>query len=615
MNLLERTISKITIPVTDLSAEIDRAMTSQDGVDFGRLNDVLFRYISITGERHPAPPQTSVVISCADHGVAAESVSAYPPETTLNMMCNYLIARGGAANAAANYANANLIVADLGVNTEHTDIHGLLHHSIARGTANMTKGPAMTRAQAIQSIETGIAIANDCANRGDRCILPGEMGISNTTSSAAMVAAFLGLPPEEVTGRGANISDARLAHKVEIVRRTLDVNRPDPHDGLDVLAKVGGFELGCIAGLILGAAARRMLVILDGANTTSAALVAHALAPNCVHYLLASHASLTEHSHPHALHHLGLTPILRLDIRLSEAAGSSIVLRTLGQMLKVWETIDTSPEEAIHRPPIGALCSPLPPQAGEANMALLKAAPVTEGEWNRKAVVGSLRLPPPNQSSMSACQYRLDNLAKPIHSLGYLERIAVQLAGVMHCERPPLNTQAALLLITESEALSEVLARILSSLTDARGILVHILTSHDSKNAYAAAYRLARSSPILILGTDEYKASAAITDALTAALHGAAAGSSLILPGDARTDLLAHKTEANAPALTPHLLHILPDMLTIDTELTAGIAGIFGIDILHAALHVVNDMKTFTETGVAVAIDGAGAGRQVREQA
>ena len=595
MNLLERTISKITIPVTDLSAEVDRAMTAQNDVDFGRLNDVLLRYISITDERHPAPPQTSVVISCADHGVAAESVSAYPPETTLNMMCNYLIARGGAANAAANYANANLIVADLGVNTEHTDIHGLLHHSIARGTANMTKGPAMTRAQAIQSIETGIAIANDCANRGDRCILPGEMGISNTTSSAAMVAAFLGLTSEEVTGRGANISDARLAHKVEIVRRALDVNRPDPHDGLDVLAKVGGFELGCIAGLILGAAARRMLVILDGANTTSAALVAHALAPNCVHYLLASHASLTEHSHPHALHHLGLTPMLRLDIRLSEAVGSSIVLRTLGQMLKIWKTIDTSPEETIHRPPIGSLCSPLPPLR----------------RW--KLICRNAMPPPPNQSSMSACQYRLDNLAKPIHSLGYLEWISVQLAGVMHCERPPLDTQAALLLITEKKELPVDLARILSSLTDARGIPIHILTSHDSEDAYAAAYRLARSSPILILGTDEHKASAAITDALTDALHGAAAGGSLILPGDARTDRLAHKTEANSPALTPHLLHVLPDMLTIDTELTAGIAGIFGLDILHAALHVVNDMKTFTETGVAVAIDGAGAGRQVKE--
>ena len=595
MNLLERTISKITIPVTDLSAEVDRAMTAQDDVDFGRLNDVLLRYISIMGKHHPAPPQTSVVISCADHGVAAESVSAYPPETTLNMMCNYLIARGGAANAAANYANANLIVADLGVNTEHTDIPGLLHHSIAQGTANMTKGPAMTRAQAIQSIETGIAIANDCADRGDRCILPGEMGISNTTSSAAMVAAFLELTPEEVTGRGANISDARLAHKVEIVRRALDVNRPDPHDGLDVLAKVGGFELGCIAGLILGAAARRMLVILDGANTTSAALVAHALAPNCVHYLLASHASLTEHSHPHALHHLGLTPMLRLDIRLSEAVGSSIVLRTLGQMLKIWKTIDTSPEETIHRPPIGSLCSPLPPLR----------------RW--KLICRNAMPPPPNQSSMSACQYRLENLAKTIHSLGYLEWISVQLAGVMHCERPPLDTQAALFLITEKKELPVDLARILSSLTDARGIPIHILTSHDSEDAYAAAYRLARSSPILILGTDEHKASAAITDALTAALHAAAAGGSLILPGDARTDRLAHKTEANSPALTPHLLHILPDMLTIDTELTAGIAGIFGLDILHAALHVVNDMKTFTETGVAVAIDGAGAGRQVKE--
>ena len=360
MNLLERTISSIEVPHMQLSSSVFPVFAAQS-IRFGKLMTALLRYINITGERHPAPPQTSVVISCADHGVAAESVSAYPPETTLNMMCNYLIARGGAANAAANYANANLIVADLGVNTEHTDIPGLLHHSIAHGTANMTKEPAMTRAQAIQSIETGIAIANDCANRGDCCILPGEMGISNTTSSASMVAAFLGLSPEEVTGRGANISDARLAHKVEIVRRALDVNRPNPYDGLDVLAKVGGFELGCIAGLILGAAARRMFVILDGANTTSAALVAHALAPNCVHYLLASHSSLTEHSHPHALRHLGLTPMLRLDIRLSEAAGSSIVLRMLAQMLKVWETIDTSPEEAIHRPPIGSLCSPLPP--------------------------------------------------------------------------------------------------------------------------------------------------------------------------------------------------------------------------------------------------------------
>ena len=333
MNLLEQTIAAIHVPETELSSAVVAALSAQTSTDFGHLRSILLRYMNITGERHPAPPQTSVIISCADHGVAAESVSAYPPETTLNMMCNYLIARGGAANAAANYAGARLVVADLGVNAAYDDIPGLLQHSIGRGTANMTKGSAMTRAQAIAAIETGIVLANDCADRGNRCILPGEMGISNTTSSAAIVAAFLGLTPEEVTGRGANISDARLAHKIEIVRRALSVNRPDPHDGLDVLTKVGGFELGCIAGIILGAAARHMLVILDGANTTSAALIAHALAPDCAHYLLASHASLTEHSHPHALRRLGLTPILRLDIRLSEAAGSSIALRLLDRML------------------------------------------------------------------------------------------------------------------------------------------------------------------------------------------------------------------------------------------------------------------------------------------
>ena len=591
MNLLEQTIATIHVPNTELSSAVDAALSAQTSRDFGHLRSILLRHMNITGERHPAPPQTSVIISCADHGVAAESVSAYPPETTLNMMCNYLIARGGAANAAANYAGARLVVADLGVNAAYDDIPGLLQHSIARGTANMTKGSAMTRAQAIAAMETGIALANDCADRGDRCILPGEMGISNTTSSAAIVAAILGLTPEEVTGRGANISDARLAHKIEIVRRALEVNRPDPHDGLDVLAKVGGFELGCIAGIILGAAARHILVILDGANTTSAALIAHALAPDCAHYLLASHASLTEHSHPHALRRLGLTPILRLDIRLSEAAGSSIALRLLERMLKIWEAVDAPSHNAM----------PPPWDTGEGNRAAVEGAP--------------LSISPPHQSSMDACQYRLDNLAKPIHSLGYLERIAVQLAGILGTERPPIDTKAALLLITDGELPAD-LTCILNALTTSASIPVHILTVSqvikDTRTAYETAYALARTYPILILGAYEREESAAVSAALTGSLHGAAAGASLILPGDARTDRAAHTAADENAALRPYILHILPDMLMIDTELTAGIAGILGIDIVRAALHVVNDMKTFTETGVAVAIDGAGAGRQVR---
>lgn len=594
MNLLEQTISAITVPDGMIADAVNRAQKEQMREDFGRLTPALLKYIRITGERHPAPPQTSIIISCADHGVAAESVSAYPPETTQNMMRNYLIAHGAAANAAANYANAALIVADLGVNMECADIPGLLHFSVARGTANMTKGPAMTRAQAIQSIETGIALANVRADAGDGCILPGEMGISNTTSSAAIVAAFLGLSAEEVTGRGANISDARLAHKIEIVRRTLAVNCPDPHDALDVLAKVGGFELGCIAGLILGAAARRMLVVLDGANTTSAALIAQSLAPSCVHYILASHSSLTEHSHPHALHRLGLTPMLRLDIRLSEAAGSSIALRMLGQMLAIWEAVDASVDPSL--PPLIAR-SPFPADEAVCHSAI-SASPA-----------------PPIQSIMDVCQYRLDNLAKPIHSLGCLERIAVQLAGIMGCERPPLNVQTAFLLITDGKELPADLTRILSTLTKAANIPVRIVSRDTNTDIYDMAYTIAHRYPLLILGTYETEERPTVSQALGAALHGAAAGGSLILPGDGQTDHMARTAEKKSPALCPYILHVLPDLLTIDTELTAGIAGILGTEIVRAALHVVNDMKTFTETGVAVAIDGAGAGRQIRETA
>ena len=216
---------------------------------------------------------------------------------------------------------------------------------------------------------------------------------------------------------------------------------------------------------------------------------------------------------------------------------------------------------------------------------------------------------------MSACQYRLDNLAKPIHSLGYLERIAVQLAGVLGTERPPLDTEAGLLLLTDGE-LHTGLAQILNALTVSASIPLHILPiSPDAENAhtaYEAAYTLARTYPILILGAYEMKKSAAVSATLGEVLRGAANARSLILPGDARTDRAA-RTAANENAvLHPYILHILPDMLVIDTELTAGIAGIFGMDIVRAALHVVNDMKTFTEAGVAVAIDGAGAGRQVR---
>ena len=413
------------------------------------------------------------------------------------------------------------------------------------------------------------------------------MGISNTTSSAAIVAALLQLSPEEVTGRGANISDERLRHKVEIVRRALAVNTPDPANGLDVLAKVGGFELGCIAGLILGAAARHMLVVLDGANTASAALIAHAIAPACVHFMLASHASLTEHSQPHALSHMGLTPMLRLDIRLSEAAGSSIVLQMLNQMIAVWDALDSAE---------------IPPLLSSDTM-----------ENRASSCAPAALIPLPKQNAMEACQYRLDNLAKPIHSLGYLEQIAVQLAGITGSTCPPLDLKACVLLAAPPKGLSPVCAKALSAMASAARIPVHVISSSAEGSAFASARRqahaLSRSYPLLILGAAE-----GTEDALCGALWGAAeSGTTLILPGDAEADCIARRCAKENPRLQPYILHFLPDMIAMDTALSTGMTGILGMSIIRSALHIVNDMKTFTETGVAVAIDGVGAGRQVHK--
>ena len=595
MTLLERTVRDIKVPDPTISEGIKESLLTHHRIDFGRLTDTLVRYIRITGERHPAPPQTSVVISCADHGVAAESVSAYPPETTLNMMCNYLVAHGGAANAVANYANANLIVADLGVNADTAHIPGLLHRSIARGTQNMTQGAAMTRAQAIKAVEAGIELAGICADRGDRCILPGEMGISNTTSSAAIVAAILGLSPEEVTGRGANISDARLAHKIEIVRRALAVNTPDPADGLDVLRKVGGFELGCIAGIILGAAARRMLVILDGANTTSAALVAHVLCPDCAYYLLASHGSLTELSQPHALRRLGLTPMLRLDIRLSEAAGSSIALDHLRQMLCVWDALDgkTAGADGIHP-------------------AVLESDANADESDNIR-----LKILSPDGAAIDACQYRLDNLAKPIHSLGYLERIAVVLAGAMRTPQPPVDTKAVLILAVRDTALPAPQSTALAAMCSYAGIPIYVLPLPDEITESAlirlhrSIERIAKDAPILLIGMEE-DGSPDLRIASTI-MTAAANARSLIIPADEPTEDRACRVCEPYRTVAPYILHIFSDMIKLDANPPIGTAGSLAFGIIRAALHILNDMKTFTEANVAVAIDGAGAGRQVRD--
>lgn len=336
MSLLQETIAKITTPDFAVRTQVQsklRGLLPTEGT-LGRLESMVEQYAGITGEVEPTRPKACMVVASADHGVARRVISAYPIETTMHMTANYLISKGASANAFANFCGADMVVVDVGVAGDLSYVPGLWHRKIAYGTQDFTQGPAMTLNQAVQAIETGIEIVNDRVKQGYRCFSLGEMGIGNTTSSAIIVGAFTGLPPERVTGRGTGISDDRLKTKMEIVGRALAVNRPNPQDGLDVLAKVGGFELGALAGVILGVAANRCAVVIDGLNTTAAALIANAIEPLSKEYMFASHLS-GEPAHILALSHLQLEACLQLGVKLGEGIGASMVVDMLYMAIKL----------------------------------------------------------------------------------------------------------------------------------------------------------------------------------------------------------------------------------------------------------------------------------------
>jgi len=335
MSLLQETLLKITAPDV---AVMDKVQSRLDSLakprgSLGRLESMVKQYAAIVGKTEPDLPRTCMVIASADHGVARQGISAYPVETTMHMTANYLVSKGGSANAFANYCGADMVVADLGVAGDLSNVPGLWHRKIAYGTEDFTQGPAMTREQAIQAIETGIEIVNDRAAHGYTCFSLGEMGIGNTTASAAIVAAFTGLSPETVTGRGTGISDSRMIVKINAVGRALAVNKPNPADGIDVLSKIGGFEIGALAGVVLGCAANRRAVIIDGLNTTAAALIANAIQPISKNYILASHLS-GEPAHIIALRFLGLEACVDVGVRLGEAIGASVVVEMLKMAVK-----------------------------------------------------------------------------------------------------------------------------------------------------------------------------------------------------------------------------------------------------------------------------------------
>ena len=295
----------------------------------GRIEELAARIAAVRGEI-PAALEAAVVVAAADHGVAAEGVSAYPQEVTVQMLANF--AAGGAAiNVLTRQAGARLVVVDAGVAAPFE--HPLVRTSrLGSGTANFAEGPAMSRGQALEAVEAGIDIAHELAAEGVGAVCLGEMGIGNTTAASALAAAFLSLDPAEVCGRGTGLDDEGVARKAGVVTRALEVNGAVGAAPLSVLASVGGFEIAFLAGLVLGCAADRVPVVLDGFITGAAALVAQRLAPASAGVLIAAHRS-AERGHAPVLEALGLDPVLELDLRLGEGTGAALVLPLLASAL------------------------------------------------------------------------------------------------------------------------------------------------------------------------------------------------------------------------------------------------------------------------------------------
>jgi nicotinate-nucleotide--dimethylbenzimidazole phosphoribosyltransferase len=272
----------------------------------------------------PLPEPAAVAVFAGDHGVHAQGVTPWPQEVTAQMFGNFL-AGGAVVNAFAAQAGAEVVVIDVGVAVELGPVPGLLPRKVAPGTADFTAGPALTREQALAAIMTGADVARDLVAAGNNCLVTGDMGIANTTASAALVCAFTGLDPAAVTGHGTGIDEATHARKIEVVRSGLARHQPDPADPVGVLAAFGGLEHAALAGFILGAAALRIPVILDGVIAGAAALAAVALAPDAISALIAGHRSV-EPGHAATLDHLGLRPLVDLELRLGEGTGALLAL-------------------------------------------------------------------------------------------------------------------------------------------------------------------------------------------------------------------------------------------------------------------------------------------------
>ena len=654
-------------------------------------------------------------IFCADHGVAKENVSAYPQATTAGMVKNYLVEDGAAANAFAKFAYSELYVVDVGVDADISNLPGLVDRKISRGTKNIAEENAMTFEDAMKSVRIGKKLAEEAIEAGCNCFLIGEMGIGNTTTAAAMTAAYLNLPPEEVTGRGSNVDDEKFLHKIEIVRQALKVNKPNRNSLLDVLAKVGGYEFGAMAGVIIAACHHDCVVILDGFNTAVAALVAEEILPRSVNCLISSHVG-REVGHKKILEHLNLQPIFNLDLALGEAVGSSIAARILDNLVYIFvcgsdadfdgefeeeesafeafkkqlgiddfEGLDTiedvqelfGEDVQITEIPIDFHLSEHRMESVELpfstqTLNIPRAYPMAVrvmGEDDDELIAATDRtfnfylqtMPRLHDRPMNNCRELLDKLTKPKGSLGYLEEIAVQVAGIANEDRPTNKLRHAAFALTNFENCPSFtdpnydknakgtrrdISMDFSATTRTFGMKIFLGIVNPEENINVAfnfgrnlAEEITFDIPIIALtdlsnlledkladvfsdalltadGELKYppeeflrhvpKNYQCMTGALIGALVAAAHNSTLIVVDTGAVDIIARYLEKICPQIRPFILHSAELIVYENEDGTPcgfdGEAACIGVEIVEAALTVLNEMKTFDETNVARAI-------------
>lgn len=349
-NLIEKTVKEI-FPQDSEARERAKDRLDNLAIPHWALGDLMDLAVDLAGiyrTTRPVIKKKAIVTMAGDHGVVAENVSKYPSEVTLQMVHNFV--QGGAGiNALSRQAGAEVIVVDMGVAAdlrELVDANKIINKKIGLGTNNIAKGPAMSRTMAFRAIESGIDVASELSKEFD-IVGTGDMGIGNTTPSTAIAAVCTGKEVRLLTGRGTGLDDNQLAHKIEVVQNALDINKPDPKDGIDILAKIGGFEIGGLAGVILGAAAKKTPVIVDGFISTAAALIAGTIEPFIKDYLIFSHRSV-EPGHKAMQEKLGCNkPLLDLNFRLGEGTGAAVAMNLVEGALAILTNVATFEEASV----------------------------------------------------------------------------------------------------------------------------------------------------------------------------------------------------------------------------------------------------------------------------